>query len=399
MSGTANNAVLAFVHQQEKKVISTTAKNTLGSLGVIALTGLVSPFANAVDSAWYIGGNVGQTRATIDDARISRGLLGSGFATTGISDDNRDTGFKLFGGYQFNPYIGLEGGYFDLGKFGFNATTNPAGSLNGSIKLRGVNLDLVGTLPIAGGLSAFGRVGVNYAQARDHFTGTGAVRVLNADPSKRGANVKYGAGLQYAFTDNFAMRAEVERYRINDAVGNKGDVDMVSLGLIYRFGDKSPSRVAPAPMQQPVVVAAAPAPAPVIAAPPPPPVSNRVTFAADSLFDFDKSVIKPAGKQALDKLAADLRDTRFELVTVTGHTDRLGSHAYNLKLSARRAEAVKAYLAQAAGISADKITATGVNGANPVTNPADCKGNKPTPKLIACLQPDRRVDVEVTGTR
>lgn len=381
-------------------MISTIAKHTLGTLGVVALTGVLSPFAAAQDNPWYVGGNVGQTRAAIDDARITRGLLGSGFATTGIRDDNRDTGFKLFGGYQFNPYVGLEGGFFDLGKFGFNATTNPAGSLNGTIKLRGVNLDLVGTLPIAGGLSAFGRVGVNYAEARDHFVGTGAVRVLNADPSKRGANVKFGAGLQYAFTDALAMRAEVERYRINDAVGNKGDIDMVSLGLIYRFGDKSPSPVARAPMPQPVVVAAAPAPAPVIVPPPPPPpISNRVTFAADSLFDFDKSTIKPAGKQTLDKLATDLRGARFDIVTVTGHTDRLGSHQYNLKLSARRAEAVKAYLSQTANIPADKITATGVNGASPVTNPDDCKGTKPTPKLIACLQPDRRVDVEVTGTR
>ena len=373
------------------------------TIGLITLTALAGPLAAlsaaAADNAWYVGGNVGQTRATIDDARITSGLLGSGFATTSIADDNRDTGFKLFGGYQFNPYIGLEGGFFDLGKFGFNATTVPAGSLNGSIKLRGVNLDLVGTLPIAGGLSAFGRVGVNYAEARDHFAGTGAVRVLNADPSKRGANVKFGAGLQYAFSDALSMRAEVERYRINDAVGNKGDIDMISLGLVYRFGDRSPSPVARAPMPQPIVVAAAPAPVIVAPPPPPPPVSNRVTFAADSLFDFDKSIIKPAGKQTLDKLAADLRGTRFDLVTVTGHTDRLGSHAYNLKLSARRAEAVKAYLIQAANIPAEKISATGVNGSNPVTNPNDCKGTKPTPKLVACLQPDRRVDVEVTGTR
>ena len=368
------------------------------TIGLMALTALAGPLAAAADSAWYIGGNVGQTRAKIDDARITGGLLGSGFATTSIADDNRDTGFKLFGGYRFTPNIALEGGYFDLGRFGFNAATVPTGTLNGNIKLRGLNLDLVGTLPITDRLSAFGRVGMNYADARDRFRGTGAVRVLNPEPSKRAANVKFGAGLQYAFTDAFAMRAEIERYRIDDAVGNKGDIDMVSLGLVYRFGDKSPSPVARAPMPEPVTVAAAPAPALVIA-PPPPPVSNRVTFAADSLFDFDKSIIKPAGRQTLDKLAADLRGTRFDIVTVTGHTDRLGSHAYNLKLSTRRAEAVKAYLAQSASIPADKITATGVDGANPVTNPNDCKGNKPTPKLIACLQPDRRVDVEVTGTR
>ena len=84
---------------------------------------------------------------------------------------------------------------------------------------------------------------------------------------------------------------------------------------------------------------------------------------------------------------------------MTGHTDRIGSHAYNLKLSARRAQAVSSYLVESAGIATGKISATGVDGANPVTKPGDCVGSKPTVKLIACLQPDRRVDVEVAGTK
>jgi OOP family OmpA-OmpF porin len=125
----------------------------------------------------------------------------------------------------------------------------------------------------------------------------------------------------------------------------------------------------------------------------------RVTLSADSLFDFDKSVVKPAGTQALDKLAADLRGIRYDSIQVTGHTDRLGKHDYNMKLSERRAQAVSAYLVQSGGIPAGKISARGVDGANPVTKPGDCKGSKPTPALKACLQPDRRVEVEVTGTR
>jgi OOP family OmpA-OmpF porin len=94
-----------------------------------------------------------------------------------------------------------------------------------------------------------------------------------------------------------------------------------------------------------------------------------------------------------------MKGTDFDRITVTGHTDRISSHAYNLKLSARRADAVKAYLVQTAGIPGDKISAKGVNGSDPVTKPGECKGTKPTKQLIACLQPDRRVDVEVTGTR
>jgi len=120
---------------------------------------------------------------------------------------------------------------------------------------------------------------------------------------------------------------------------------------------------------------------------------------ADSLFDSGKSTVKPAGKKALDKFAADLRGAEFDVITVTGYTDRIGSHAYNMKLSTRRAEAVKAYLVESAGIPAGKITAKGVDGANPVTKPGECKGKKATKKLIACLGPDRRVEVEVVATR
>jgi OOP family OmpA-OmpF porin len=124
----------------------------------------------------------------------------------------------------------------------------------------------------------------------------------------------------------------------------------------------------------------------------------HVNFSADSLFDFDRSTLKPAGQQALDKLVGELRGVQYDTVKVTGHTDRLGKHDYNMRLSTRRAQAVAAYLVQS-GVPAGKVSATGVDGANPVTRPGDCKGNKPTAALIACLQPDRRVEVEVSGTR
>ncbi len=378
-----------------------------GTLGVLAkslsiLAVFASPYAAADDySGWYTGAGIGRTKAKIDDARITSSLLGVGFTTNGISDRDHDTGYKLFGGYQFNRYIAVEGGYFDLGKFGYTATTTPAGSLDGSIKLRGFNLDLVGTVPLFYNFSAFGRVGAANAQARDHFTGTGAVNVINPSPSQRATNIKYGLGLQYDFTRSLAMRLEAERYRVNDAVGNKGDINMASLSLLYRFGVKE--QAAPAPMPAAAPVAPPPAPKPVVVAPPPPPPPppppRKVTFSADSLFDFDKSIVKPEGKRALDKFAADLSGTRYDSIKVTGYTDRLGPHAYNLKLSQRRADAVSAYLSGSAGIPAGKISANGADGSNPVTKPGECKGNKKTKALIACLQPDRRVEAEVTATK
>ena len=121
-----------------------------GTLSLMALAIIASPYALADDSGWYGGINVGQSRAKIDDTRITSSLLGGGFTTPSITDDNRDTGYKIFGGYQINKNFALEGGYFNLGKFGYTATmaAPTAGTLNGNIKLQGLNLDVVGTLPI-----------------------------------------------------------------------------------------------------------------------------------------------------------------------------------------------------------------------------------------------------------
>lgn len=210
----------------------------LGTLGVAALAVFASPFALADDTGWYGGLSIGQSGANIDSARIASNLLGAGFAASAVTSDDSDTGYKLFAGYKVNRNFALEGGYFDLGRFGFAATTVPAGTLNGNIKLSGLNLDVVGILPINEKFSAFGRAGLNYAEARDSFSGTGAVVVLNPNPSKREANYKFGAGFQYDFTQSLGMRVEAERYRINDAAGSKSDVDLLSLGLVYRFSPR-----------------------------------------------------------------------------------------------------------------------------------------------------------------
>jgi OmpA-OmpF porin, OOP family len=376
------------------------------ALAILAM--LVAPVAIAQDLGWYGGINFGQSRAKIDDARIISGLAAGRLATTSISDDDKDTGYKIFGGYQFNRTFSLEGGFFDLGEFGFSARTLPLGTFDGRIKVRGLNLDLVGTLPVTDRFSAFARVGANHAEARDTFTSTGLVRVLNANPSKRDTNIKYGVGLQYAINDRLGIRAEVERYRIDDAVGNKGDIDLASIGLTYRFGRPVPAPIramAPEPVMPiaratlPDPVAVAPPIAPVVAPPATPPQPMRVSFSADALFDFDKSTLKPEGKRSLDKFAADLRGTRFDVIKVTGHTDRLGSASYNMTLSTKRAEAVSNYLVDPAAIPVSRISATGVGESAPTTRPDDCKGAQATKTLIACLQPDRRVDVEVTGTK
>lgn len=139
---------------------------------------------------------------------------------------------------------------------------------------------------------------------------------------------------------------------------------------------------------------AAPAPAP---APVPTPTAEKVKLSADALFDFDKAVLKPAGKQRLNELAAQAKKIKLEVILAVGHTDRIGSEAYNKGLSERRAEAVKAYLVSQ-GIEANRIYTEGKGKTQPVTG-SDCKSSLGRTALIACLQPDRRVEVEVIGTK
>lgn len=378
---------MKFARSKLSRAIVASTSVTL-SLAVLAVIASPPALADADDN-WYVGANVGQSRSNIDGEKINNSLPGGGIVSTTTSEDDRGTGYKIFGGYQLNRNFAVEGGYFDLGEFGYKATTGSLDTLNGEIKVKGLNLDLVGILPVTEKFSAFARAGATYAEAEDHFTGTGSVNLADTSPSKRKANYKYGVGVQYDLTEALGMRAEAERYRINNAVGKDGDIDLYSVGLVYRFGGSTSAPVAvaaaPAPMPEPVAVKE--------------PVPTRVSFSADSMFDFDKDTVKPTGKQELDKFAADLSGSDFEVITVTGHTDRIGSHDYNMDLSARRAEAVKRYLVETSGIPAGKITTKGIDGAEPVTKPGDCVGNKKTKALIACLQPDRRVEVEVSGTK
>ena len=126
------------------------------------------------------------------------------------------------------------------------------------------------------------------------------------------------------------------------------------------------------------------------------PTSDKITLNADALFDFNKSTLRPEGKAALDELYTKVQRIKLEVLIAVGHADRFGSDAYNQKLSEKRAEAVKAYLVSK-GIEKNRIYTEGKGKKNPVTKPEDCKGPK-SPKVVACLQPDRRVDVEAVGT-
>ena len=175
-------------------------------------------------------------------------------------------------------------------------------------------------------------------------------------------------------------------------------------GLCWRDSDWTPARsVEPCDpvarkAEAPAPRAVAQAPAPQRPAPAPARTEQRrVNFSADTLFAFDKSVLKPEGKAALDEFGRQLDGAQYDVVSVVGHTDRFGSNDYNQRLSERRAHTVKEYLTSR-NIVANRITAEGKGETQPVTQPGDCLGSR-TAKVIACLQPDRRVHVEVTGIK
>ncbi len=143
-----------------------------------------------------------------------------------------------------------------------------------------------------------------------------------------------------------------------------------------------------APPPPPPVVAPPPV-APVTPPPPPPaPTSEKVSFAADALFDFDKAILKAEGKAKMDDMVSKMKGINLEVIIAVGHTDSIGTDEYNQKLSIRRAEAVKAYL-QGKGIEANRIYTEGKGEKQPVAD------NKST----AGRAQNRRVEIEVVGTR
>jgi OmpA-OmpF porin, OOP family len=173
------------------------------------------------------------------------------------------------------------------------------------------------------------------------------------------------------------------------------DPDLVKKAVAAPVAVAPAAPVAPPTSTAPVAPATAPV-APAAPVAPPAPSVQKITLASKALFDFDKAILKPEGQAVLDReIVSRIKEVqKLELVLVTGHTDRLGSQQYNQKLSERRAAAVAAYLASK-GVAKDKIETLGMGKTQPV--PGVVCEQKNRKALIACLQPHRRVEVEVKG--
>lgn len=378
--------------------------NTISSFRLVGLAGLSAMFALPAlgqDSRYFYGGvGAGIARSANETARTT-GVLLPGVDTLSSSSDRNDNAFKVFGGYQFNRNIAIEGGYFSLGKSRFTTQTSPAGSLSGATKVRGLNFDVVGLLPFTERLSGLARVGAHHAWSQEDYSGTGAGAGISSSTKHNNTNYKLGLGMQFELTPAVLVRGEMERYRVKDTTGRRNNIDVATLSLVFPFGRAAAPRVAAAPAYvapAPVAVAPpapAPMPAPVVMAP----VPQRVSFSADTLFGSNATAVRPEGKAALDTFSRQLDGASYQSIKVEGHADRMGSTADNQTLSTERASSVKNHLVSIGKLDPAKISAVGMSEGSPVTQPGDCSDKLPRGELINCLQPDRRVEVEVSGTR
>ena len=293
--------------------------------------------------------------------------------------------YGVFGGYQIlnrdNLGLAVELGYDDFGR----AKARQAGKTVAKHTNHGTHLSLKGSYEVLNGLDVYGKAGVALVRsdykfydaangARNHEAGRHSLRTSGL----------FAVGAEYAVLPELAVRLEyqwltrVGKYRTQETNNSSVDynpwIGSINAGVSYRFGQGA---------------------APVVAAPEV--VSKTFNLNSDVTFAFGKANLKPQAQAALDGIYGEIAQVNSAKVAVAGYTDRIGSDAGNLKLSQRRAETVANYFV-AKGVSSDAISATGYGKANPVTG-ATCDQVKGRKALIACLAPDRRVEIAVNGTK
>jgi OmpA-OmpF porin, OOP family len=189
-------------------------------------------------SGVYLGVGAGVGHANIDQDNINASLLSLGFTNPSTSTDESSVAYKIFAGYSFNRYIAVEGGYFNLGKFSFDSTVTPAGTLNGQVKTYGFNLDAVGSLPLTQTFSIFARGGVQNAKSTVNYTGTGSVLVLTPQTSETKTSWDAGAGVAFEFANGkVGVRVEWELYRVPDGTNtdNTSNVNVFGVSVYSKF--------------------------------------------------------------------------------------------------------------------------------------------------------------------
>src|SRR5262245_7319797 len=153
-------------------------RKAIVSVATIAGT-LAIPAAHAAGvDGWYVGGALGGSQQHFGGGQIDNALSNQGL-TSSSSIDKSDTSLRLFGGYQFNPNLAVEGGYVNLGKFDYSSTISApaADTVSGHLSVQGADLAAVGILPLHEQFGLFGKAGLFYAQTKLSESSGGAVAV------------------------------------------------------------------------------------------------------------------------------------------------------------------------------------------------------------------------------
>lgn len=345
-------------------------KKTLVALMVLNACAMSTAFAAGDTGTWYGGAKFGWSHYF--DASGNKDFNDNLHDATDFNIDHDNVGGGVFGGYQINDWLAVEGGYDYLG----NMQVNGNNGVNGTkMKSQGLQLSLKTSYGFTDDWDVYGRFGAMGYRAESSSA--------SRSEFETGVRPLVAVGTEYAFNQNWAGRLEyqwVSNVGNSNQIGVSADVSSVTAGLVYRFGQNKAEPI----------VAPAPTPAPVVEAP------KTFNLKSDVMFGYDSATLTDEGKAAITQLyhSPELQAAKDHTTMVIGYSDRTGEAEYNQQLSARRAQAVADQLVTL-GMPAANIQAEGRGEADSVTgNTCDNqKGNA----LISCLSPDRRVVVQISG--
>ena len=344
-------------------------KKTLVALMVLNACAVSTAFAAGDAGTWYGGAKFGWSHYA--DVSGDKGFNDSLAPSDDFNVDHDNVGGGVFGGYQINHWLAIEGGYDYLGNMQYNGNHGVNGA---KMKSQGLQLSLKTSYALTDSWDLYGRFGAMGYRAETDVAGH--------HNFETGMRPVVAAGTEYAFAKNWAARLEyqwVSNVGNANQIGLSSDVHSVTAGIVYRFGQHDDAA--------PVVAAPAPAPAPEV---------KTFNLKSDVMFGYDSATLTDEGKAAINQLynSPEIQSAKNNATTVIGYSDRTGQAEYNRQLSARRAQAVADQLI-ADGMPAANIQTEGRGATDSVTgNTCD---NQTGNALISCLSPDRRVVVQISG--
>ena len=190
--------------------------------------------AQAGEERFYVGGSAGISKADIDSANRERQLTALGLVNPVVDTDTRGHAAKAYAGWRLHRNLAIEGGVFTLRSYEVRSTV-AGGSLHTETVTHGFNADAVGLWPVREDLLLLARVGAMSARGKTESESTGSVNVPRPTARETKLLWKIGLGAEWSFAGDFAARVEWERYRVPDGLGNRLDIDALTVGILRRF--------------------------------------------------------------------------------------------------------------------------------------------------------------------